>query len=91
MVDPERIPPYGDPVELVADTDVPLLIVHGADDAYFAPAHADELAAAAAGHVIVWHEPTGFGHAEDGLTPAFCARLADAVRLVVSEGRFPDR
>ncbi|WP_108664252.1 alpha/beta hydrolase [Euzebya rosea] len=91
MVPPDRIPPYGDPVDLVADTDVPLLIVHGADDAYFAPGHADELAEAAGGHVVVWHEPVGFGHAEDGLTPAFCARLAEAVGRVVSEGRFPAR
>lgn len=33
----------------------------------------------------------GFGHAEDGVTPAFADRLAEAVAAVVQTGRWPER
>lgn len=81
-----RAPPH--PAELAARLTIPLLVVHGDDDAYFPPADADALAAAAM-HATTWHEPSGFGHAEDGLTPRFVARLADAVDEVARTGRFP--
>jgi uncharacterized protein len=84
-----REPPH--PEQMVQSIQSPMLIVHGDDDAYFPPEDADRLARGAAGAVVVWHEPTGFGHAEDGFTPAFVARLADAVAEVVVEGRFPER
>ncbi|MEX1177548.1 MAG: alpha/beta fold hydrolase [Nitriliruptor sp.] len=82
-----RSPPH--PAEMVAGIRVPLLVVHGADDAYFPPADADDLAAAAGGPTQLWHEPAGFGHAEDGIEPAFIARLLAAVVAVTNDGRFP--
>ena len=56
----------------------PVVIVHGNDDHLFAPDHARRLYDAAG-------EPKrlllgeGFGHAEDGLTPAFGRRLARVI------------
>lgn len=56
----------------------PVVIIHGNDDHLFAPDHARRLFEAAG-------EPKrlllgdGFGHAEDGLTPAFGRRLARVV------------
>ncbi len=89
MHDPATIPPYPDPSDLLAGIDTPLLVVHGEDDAYFGMDHALALHDAAAGPVALWREPAGFGHAEDGLTPAFCARLAAAVGAQRSLGVFP--
>lgn len=88
---PDAVVPYPHPAELLAGTTTPVLVVHGADDAYFGPDHADELMAVAAGPAALWAEPAGFGHAEDGLTPGFLTRLADAVGVVVAEGRWPER
>ena len=57
---------------------VPLVIVHGRNDHLFSEDHAHRLYAAAG-------EPKrlllgdNFGHAEDGLTPAFARRLARIV------------
>ncbi len=56
----------------------PVVIVHGTDDRLFAPEHAQRLYDAAG-------EPKrlllgeGFGHAEDGLTPAFAERLTRVI------------
>jgi pimeloyl-ACP methyl ester carboxylesterase len=56
----------------------PVVIIHGTDDRLFAPDHAQRLYDAAG-------EPKrlllgdGFGHAEDGLTPAFARRLVRVV------------
>ncbi|HTG48809.1 MAG TPA: alpha/beta hydrolase [Actinomycetota bacterium] len=53
----------------------PVVLVHGTDDHLFPPVHAERLYEAA-------NDPrrlllgTGFGHAEDGLSPAFAERLA---------------
>jgi uncharacterized protein len=82
-----RSPPH--PAAMVRTLRVPLLVVHGDDDAYFPPSDADDLAAAAAGPTALWHEPAGFGHAEDGLDEAFVDRLRDAVVAVATAGRFP--
>lgn len=53
---------------------LPLLVVHGDRDGYFALTHAHELAAAAGDPVELWVEP-GFGHAESGATPDLLDRL----------------
>jgi uncharacterized protein len=84
-----RSPPH--PAEMVGRVQVPLLVVHGADDAYFPPSDADDLAAAAAGPAVRWHEPAGFGHAEDGIADDFVDRLRSAVVTVAVTGRFPER
>jgi pimeloyl-ACP methyl ester carboxylesterase len=67
------------PEEVVAKVaPTPLVIVHGEDDRLFSPDHARRLYQAAG-------EPKrlligdGFGHAEDGLTPAFARRLTRIV------------
>ena len=55
-----------------------MFIVHGADDRLFPPSHAQRLFEAAG-------EPKrlllgeGFGHAEDGLSPAFARKLVSVV------------
>lgn len=90
MDDPAQIFPYPDAAELLAGCRTPLLVVHSPDDNYFDSGHALALADGPAGPVTLWTEPPGFGHAEEGLTPAFCARLAAAVSHVVRHGSFPD-
>src|SRR5690606_19274062 len=79
------------PAEMAADIRVPLLVVHGADDDYFPPSDADDLAAAVGERAVCWHEPPGFGHAEDGVDHAFVERLRAAVVDVARSGRFPPR
>lgn len=77
-------------VELVgAIAPVPLLIVHGEDDHFFGPDHAERLHAAACEPKCLWREPQGFGHAEDGLSLAFDRRLADALVRVRRTGDWP--
>jgi uncharacterized protein len=82
-------PPH--PESMAGSIAAPLLIVHGDDDTYFPSDDADLLAGGANVPAVVWHEPAGFGHAEDGFTPAFVARLAAAIAEVAATGRFPDR
>ncbi len=82
-------PPH--PETLVAAARPPLLVVHGADDAYFPATDAEALVAAAGGPAELWLEPPGFGHAEDGLTPAFVDALTRAILTVHDTGRFPAR
>jgi len=78
------------PVDVVGSVaPTPLLIVHGDDDHYFGPEHAQRLLAAARPPVTLWPEPAGFGHAEDGFTPAFADRLLDAVAEVCRSGVWP--
>ena len=80
------------PVQAVAGiSPTPLLLVHGTDDHYFGPEQALTLHGAAGEPVTLWLEPAGFGHAEDGFTPAFARRLAAAVAEVFQTGRWPDR
>jgi uncharacterized protein len=80
-----------DPVVMAASIEVPLLVVHGEDDAYFPPSDAEELVAAAAGPAVLWAEPAGFGHAEDGVTPEFVEALRRAIVSLAEHGRFPER
>lgn len=82
-----RSPP--DPEHMVSAISQPLLLVHGEDDAYFPVDDAERLAGNHAGSSTVWREPAGFGHAEDGLTPAFSARLGRAVLEVARTARYP--
>jgi uncharacterized protein len=84
-----RSPPH--PAEMAAALRIPLLAVHGRDDAYFPVGDAHALVAARGDGAVLWEEPAGFGHAEDGLTPAFVAALGDAVVEVAASGRFPRR
>lgn len=90
VVPPIRWRHPGHPREFAAEVEVPLLVVHGADDAYFPTADAEALAAAAPCGRL-WLEPDGFGHAEDGFTPGFAARLGQAIVTAVADGRFPAR
>ncbi|HEX2027404.1 MAG TPA: alpha/beta fold hydrolase [Nitriliruptorales bacterium] len=91
LVAPDAWRPFPHPHELAAKVDVPLLVVHGRDDHFFPPHHAETLHAAAAGPATLWLEPAGFGHAEDGITPAFAAALAQALHAVFDRGQFPAR
>lgn len=73
---------WGDPkppeevVENVAP--IPLLLVHGDDDHFFPPSEAQRLFDAAREPKELLVLP-GFGHAEDGFTPAFAERLAKEI------------
>lgn len=86
---------WGEPVPSLRLVDriapTPLLVVHGHDDAWFAPDHADRLYGRAREPKVLWSEPPGFGHAEDGFTDAFVDRLAQAVRHVHRHGAWPAR
>lgn len=73
------------PADLVPD-DLPTLVVHGHDDPYF-PVE-DARALARGDRAVLWLE-YGFGHAEDGLSSAFCRRLGSALETVVDTGTFP--
>lgn len=90
VVSPQRWRHPGDPRDLARQVTVPMLVVHGADDAYFPVAHAEALAAAGP-HGTLWIEPHGFGHAEDGFSQEFLDRLTEAVGSVATTGRFPAR
>jgi uncharacterized protein len=80
-----------DPAVMATAIGVPLLVVHGADDAYFPSSDGEDLVTAAAGPAVLWAEPAGFGHAEDGVTPGFVDALGRAVVGVAEQGRFPRR
>lgn len=82
-----RSPP--DPERMVGSVTQPWLLVHAEDDAYFPIEDAERLAARHAGPSILWRERAGFGHAEDGLTPAFIDRLGRAIIEVARTGRYP--
>jgi uncharacterized protein len=69
----EVVPPS--PVEVVAEIEVPLLLVHIAGDRYFSAAHARTLAAASEGRAELWEEP-GDGHGESGTHPGLARRIA---------------
>jgi uncharacterized protein len=89
LAGPERWGRPRHPTEMISNIRAPLLVVHGEDDAYFPVSDAEDLVTAAAGTAVLWREPTGFGHAEDGLTHEFIAALRSALTAVAREGRFP--
>lgn len=84
---------WGHPAAAVEDvgsiSPVPLLIVHGSDDHFFGPEHAERLYQAAGEPRTLWLEPAGFGHAEDGLSLSFDRRLTDAIMRVRRSGQWP--
>ena len=80
-----------EPAALARRVVAPALVVHGEDDAYFPLADARALHRAAAGPAQLWCEPAGFGHAEDGLSPAVVDRLGAAIDTALDAGRFPAR
>jgi pimeloyl-ACP methyl ester carboxylesterase len=83
-----RMPDRWDPPEAPEDVigkiaPTPVLVVHGADDRLFPPSHARALyeAAGEPKRLLIGE---GFGHAEDGLTPAFAHKLVDVLRELVA-------
>ena len=69
----EHPPPS--PVEAMADITVPCLLVHGAKDEYFGPAHAQTLRRASGGVADLWIEHD-MGHGETGTSVALIDRIA---------------
>src|SRR5437867_4245392 len=73
---------WGDPEPPVAVVSrispIPLFLVHGDDDHFFSPVAAETLFDAAGEPKRLLILP-GFGHAEDGFTPAFTERLAKEI------------
>lgn len=90
VVAPLRWRHPGHPRDFAAAVDVPLLVVHGDDDAYF-PVRDAEVLAAAAACATLWVEPSGFGHAEDGFTADLADRLGIAIATALGDGAFPPR
>ncbi len=91
LVDPRDWQAPDHPVQSAGTLGVPLLVVHGQDDAYFPMGDAEALHAAAGPSAVLWREPAGFGHAEDGLRPDFIEVLGRAIVEVGCSGRFPAR
>lgn len=90
VVHPSRWQPPGHPRDLATHVDVPLLVVHGEDDAYFPVTDAHALTDATSTSRL-WIEPAAFGHAEDGFTEAFADRLGTAISAALDRGHFPAR
>ncbi len=62
---------------------IPLLLVHGDQDAYFPLEHPEALVAASGGHAELWLEP-GMGHAEKATTADLLTRLSEHIGSLVS-------
>ncbi len=90
VVPPHAWSPFPHPRDLAREVKVPWLIVHGLDDQFFPLGHATALHECSAGPSTLWVERR-FGHAEEGLTPAFSTALARAVKEALMSGRFPER
>jgi pimeloyl-ACP methyl ester carboxylesterase len=73
---PDPVPP-SEAAARIAPT--PLLVVHGDQDLYFPPDHAQQLYEAAAEPKELWIVP-GFGHAETGMNAALLDRIGQWVR-----------
>lgn len=86
---PDGWEPPLDPARATDGLAVPLLVVHGEDDAWFPPSHADEIVAGTHDGTL-WLEDV-FGHAEDGFVDPFGRRLATALRHAHAHGTFPAR
>ena len=90
---PDPLPP-SEAAARIAPT--PLLVVHGDQDLYFPPDHAQQLYEAAAEPKELWIVP-GFGHAETGMNAALLDRIGQWVREKAGAGpdpgdsRVPDR
>jgi pimeloyl-ACP methyl ester carboxylesterase len=82
---PDTWEPPESPEEIIGKiAPTPVVIVHGKDDPLFSPDHAQRLFDAA-------HDPKHlllgdrFGHAEDGLSPAFATRLTRVIHEELGE------
>lgn len=72
------------PAEVVGRiSPIPLLLVHGEDDHWFPVEHARLLYERAGEPKRLLLLP-GFGHGEDGFTPAFAGRLADEIAALLA-------
>ena len=90
---PDPVPP-SEAAPLI--TPPPLLVVHGDQDLYFPPDHAQQLYEAAAEPKELWIVP-GFGHAETGMNAPLLDRIGQWVREKSGadpepgDSRVPDR
>jgi pimeloyl-ACP methyl ester carboxylesterase len=79
---------WGEPASPVALVErvapIPLLLIHGENDHYFPPDSAEQLFAAAREPKRLLVLP-GFGHAEDGFTPAFTERLEKEIDALLAD------
>jgi pimeloyl-ACP methyl ester carboxylesterase len=82
---PDPVPP-SEAAARIAPT--PLLVVHGDQDLYFPPDHAQQLYEAAAEPKELWIVP-GFGHAETGMNTALLDRIGRWVREKSGAGPEP--
>jgi pimeloyl-ACP methyl ester carboxylesterase len=69
------------PHEVAGEITAPLLLIHGAADAYFPSRHIEALAAAAP-RATVWIE-AGMGHAESATSPELVRRIVTWLREAV--------
>ena len=83
--DPVPVPP-AEAAALIAPT--PLLVVHGDQDHFFPPDHAEEIYAAAEEPKDLWIVP-GFGHAESGVNAALVDRIGRWVVKAVERPASP--
>ena len=82
---PDPLPP-SEAAARIAPT--PLLVVHGDQDLYFPPDHAQQLYEAAAEPKELWIVP-GFGHAETGMNAPLLDRIGRWVREKAGAGPDP--
>jgi pimeloyl-ACP methyl ester carboxylesterase len=83
--DPDPLPPNEAAARIAP---VPLLIVHGDEDLYFPPDHAQQLYDAAREPKELWIVP-GFGHAETGMNAALLDRIGQWIREKSGAGMGP--
>src|ERR1039458_5973204 len=83
--DPDPLPPNEAAARIAP---VPLLIVHGDEDLYFPPDHAQQLYDAAREPKELWIVP-GFGHAETGMNAALLDRIGQWIREKSGAGTGP--
>ncbi len=83
--DPDPLPPAEAAARIAP---VPLLIVHGDQDLYFPPDHAQQLYDAAREPKELWIVP-GFGHAETGMNAALLDRIGQWIREKSGAGTEP--
>ena len=83
--DPDPLPPAEAAARIAP---VPLLIVHGDEDLYFPPDHAQQLYDAAREPKELWIVP-GFGHAETGMNAALLDRIGQWIQEKSGAGTEP--
>ena len=83
--DPDPLPPAEAAARIAP---VPLLVVHGDQDVYFPPDHAQQLYDAAREPKELWIVP-GFGHAETGMNAALLDRIGQWIQEKSGAGTEP--